>query len=436
MSMKNIFSMGKIIDLGFVILLSFSTSIMSFAQVNYDEEKVPEYKLPEILVSRNGKVIKNPSDWENIRRPEILDLFEKNMYGRFPGEVITIGFETIETDRKALDDKAIRKNIHIILSNGTDSIRLDMQVFLPSHSNYPAPLFLGLNFNGNHTIVADPTIPVTRSWVRNNSEYNIVDNKATDASRGKAGSRWPVEKIIEKGYGLATIYYGDIDPDFDDDFKNGIHSLIDNSTENDPEMRSSISAWAYGLSLAMDYFETDDAINQDQVIVIGHSRLGKAALWGGASDRRFAMVISNDSGCGGAALSRRQFGETVKAINTQFPHWFCKNFHNYNDRVDDLPVDQHMLISLMAPRPVYVASAHDDQWADPKGEFLSLYESGAVYELFKLKGIREEKLPLLNEPVRSGNVGYHNRSGEHDITLFDWEQYLDFADHHFKRPVK
>ena len=232
---------------------------------------------------------------------------------------------------------------------------------------------------------------------------------------------------------MATVYYGDVEPDHAEGWKDGARAHIKEDQDGQPlalEDWSAISAWSWGLSLVVDEFGGLPDIDSSRIALLGHSRLGKTSLWAGASDPRFAIVISNNSGCGGAALSRRAFGETVKKINDTFPHWFCKNFKQYNDNEAALPLDQHMLIALMAPRPVYIASALEDEWADPNGEFLSGKHAGPVYELFGKTGVGVDEQPPLNHPV-GDSIGYHIRTGKHDVTQYDWEQYLDFADRHY-----
>jgi len=406
--------------------------IGAWAQTNYDESKVPKYTLPDALVCADGTKVDSAKVWTEKRRPEILALFEKYVYGKAPGRAAATKYE-IEEDDDALDGRAVRKQVAITLSNNGKSLRLDLLVYLPAGRSGATPVFVGLNFGGNHSIHADPGIWLSSSWMRSSSKLpGVVDHRATEAARGKSSGRWPIENILQRGYGVATMYYGDIDPDFDDGFQNGIHPLFYKPGQSAPaaDEWGSIAAWAWGLSRAMDYFETDADIDSRHVGVMGHSRLGKTSLWAGAVDQRFAMVISNDSGCGGAALSRRAFGETVKRINTSFPHWFCDNFVQFNDNEDKCPVDQHMLIALIAPRPVYVASAEKDRWADQRGEFLSAKHAGSVYRLLGAGSLDAEDMPAIDQAV-IGTISYHIRTGGHDVTEYDWQRYMDAADRSF-----
>jgi hypothetical protein len=402
-------------------------------QANYDERQVPEYSLPDPLIDGKGQRIEKPGDWQSRRRPEILRLFESHVYGRsLPPPKLE--FEVTSAARDALDGKAVRKEIAIHLLPRAARVSLNLLLYLP-RSEQPTPVFLGLNFWGNQSIHADPAITLTKAWTRNDEELGIKDHRATEATRGCEAQRWQVEQVLNRGFGVATMYYGDIDPDFDDGFKNGVHALYHETDqgEREPDAWGSIAAWAWGLSRAMDYLQTDPLVDSKRVAVLGHSRLGKTALWAAAQDQRFALAISNNSGCGGAALSRRIFGETVERINTNFPHWFCRNFHRYNDSEDELPVDQHMLIALIAPRPVYIASAAEDLWADPRGEFLAAKAAAPVYDLLLRHGAAglPDDMPPVDESV-GRRIGYHIRTGKHDVTAYDWQQYLNFADRHLR----
>ena len=409
-----------------------SWSVAQPEEFNYDESKVPKYTLPDPLVLASGERVTSQQQWRSQRRPEILKQFEEQVYGRSPAPLPGMRFHVRSVKPRALDGKAVRKQVTVYFSGDKNGPQMDILIYLPGQVTGPVPVFVGLNFYGNHTIHRDPAIKLSNSWMRNNKEYGVVENRASEAARGTAARRWAVDRILARGYALATIYYGDIDPDYDDEFQNGVHPLFYETGQTKPKADEwgSISAWAWGLSRALDYFETDGDIDHDHVAVMGHSRLGKTALWAGALDERFSMVISNDSGCGGAALSRRRFGETVKRINTSFPHWFCDNFVTYNDDEASLPVDQHMLVALIAPRPVYIASAQQDKWADPRGEFLSGYHADAVYRLHGVIGMDTDRMPKIDEPVMQ-TIGYHVRTGKHDVTDFDWKCYLDFADKHF-----
>ncbi len=396
--------------------------------VIYDEAKVPPYTLPDPLICLDGTKVTTPELWRTKRRPEILDLFRTHMYGKAPiGKPAEMTFEVFDLDKNALNGKATRKQVRILFTGKPDRPSMDLLIYLPNDVKHPVPVFLLLNFFGNHAIHPDPAIRIKPIWFKGEQVTPPEDSRGRDRSI-------PVEKILARGYGVATAYYGDIAPDFAGSFQHGVFAAFDKlfGEKRPPDAWGAISAWAWGLSRALDYFEVDKDIDAERVVVLGHSRLGKTALWAGAQDERFAIVISNNSGCGGAALSRRRFGETVAIINSAFPHWFCENFKRYNNRENELPIDQHMLVALIAPRPVYIASADEDLWADPRGEFLAAKFADPVYKLLGTEGLPAQEMPALNQPVM-GTIGYHIRSGGHGLTEYDWERYMDFADKHFRR---
>lgn len=408
--------------------------LFTFCKVNsqtLDESKVPVYSLPSLLQFENGEQVKSVKDWKK-RREEILDLLQKEMYGQHPGKPAKMKFEVFDLDTNALNGKAIRKQIKLIFSLKQDSVYMDILMYIPKNIVKP-PIILGLNFGGNQEVLNDPAIRITHSWVGKKSK-GAVNNKASEASRGVASEVWPVEKMLDAGFASATIYCGDIDPDYDNN-TNAVQSLYPKLQDRKDNF-STIGAWAWGLSRVMDYLEKDKGINPNQVILTGLSRLGKAALWAGATDQRFAMVISTESGKGGDALFQRQFGESVERINTVFPQWFCHNFSKYSNHVAAMPFDQHMVLAMIAPRPFYLGSAEEDLNEDPKGEFMAVKAIESVYELYGFKGLPTDKMPLVNQPVYGDRLGYHLREGKHGITAFDWDNYIQFIKLHIKLHLK
>jgi len=399
------------------------------AGANYDEAKVPAYTLPDPLRFVDGGAVQEARDWTDRRRAEVLRLFETHVYGRSPGPPTAMRFVVVETDPRALGGLATRRQVRVLLDGTETGPAFEILLYVPKAAPRPVPAFLGLNFDGNHTVHPDPGIRLSTAWVGEGP--GVVDGRATDAARGTDAASWPVERILDRGYALATAYYGDLEPDRADGWKDGIRSRLGPGVSGrfGPDDWGAIGAWAWGLSRALDVLATDPDVDGRRVAVIGHSRLGKTALWAGASDERFAMVVANDSGEGGAALARRQFGETTEVITRVFPHWFCARYRQYAGREDALPVDQHLLLALVAPRPLYVASATEDLWADPRGEFLAAKAAEPVYRLLGRDGLGVEDLPVPDRPVGK-TIGYHRRRGSHALVAYDWEQYLDFADRH------
>ena len=372
-----------------------------------DESKVPAYALPDALRFADGRVVTTQQQWRE-RRAEILESFRSQMFGRSPGKPQQLSFDIAEEDREASDGVATFKRVAIVSGHEGRTHRFEMLLFLPNARDTTSPpaVFLLLN--------------------------NRDPQKNTDPTRRVKSDFWPVERIVTRGYATAVIQNNDLAPDVKTDdasYRQGVIRLFEGDrAERAADAWMAIAAWAWGASRAMDYLVTDPRVDAARVAVVGHSRGGKAALWAGAEDERFSMVIANESGEGGAALSRRNFGETLARITTTFPHWFNDTYRTFADRVEALPVDQHMLLALIAPRALYVASADQDLWSDPRGEFLSLAHASPVYALWGDPAIAVDGMPPLERPLIAGRRGYHVRTGIHNLTPYDWDRFADFAD--------
>jgi len=488
--------------------------------LSYDLKKIPKYTLPDPLTTKNGNKIKSIEEWENIQRKELIDLFSNNLYGRIPGRFKDFKVICKSIDKNFLNSLATKKEIRIQFNN---KIFIDLLIFLPNYLSYPAPIFLGMNFLGNHSISKDNITPVSKrliletdieyqknnnlnkyltkirfdkdsllkadlqqdnfgyegivhggeriyfennligriqfnTYIKNLDLYeatayipthlhdsnkilnvaihnSVVKAKIVDFNpedtRGVASSRWPLEKILKNGYGIATFFYGDIDPDYDDGFQNGIHQFFYEKKQNYPKPNEwgSISAWASGLSYCLDYFIEDKDIDSNKVAVFGLSRLGKAALWASALDERFSLTISGNSGNGGATIWRRKIGETIYSMNKRTPHWLCKYSNKFNHKEEKLPFDQHTLLSLIAPRPLLIASAATDPLSDPIGEFYGAKHASKIYDFLKVEGLGVSEIPKNGDFVNT-RIGYYIRNGKHDITDVDWDNFISFANNY------
>jgi len=401
-----------------------------------DEELVPEYTLPDPLICADGTPVADAADWFARRRPEIMALFEEHMFGRSPEPPAGMRFEVRGVDRGALGGRATRKEVRIYLTEA-EHPRIDLLLYVPNGVSRKPATWVGLNLLGNQSIVDDPGVTLYDGWVPDLSRLGmsgaVVNNRATDASRATWLWSMPVERILAKGQAVATACCSDIAPDLPDVFEHGVFSAyLRHGEAPAADEWGVLAAWAWGMCRMLDYLVTDPDVDPARVIAHGTSRLGKAALWAGALDERWWMISPNESGCGGAALSRRRYGETVARINTTFPNWFCKAFHAYNDKEDALPFDQHMLIALSAPRPIYIASGEDDLWEDPRGEFLGAQGADPVYRLLGTDGLVGADgepvvaMPAVHAPLH-GTLAYHVRSGGHGVNEWDWDQFLAYA---------
>lgn len=395
--------------------------------VNYDEAKAGNYTLPDPLVLAGGQRVADAKTWTARRRPEILRLFEDNEYGRAPGRPAGMTFDVFDRGTPAMDGKAVRKQITIYFTADQEGPKEDLVLYLPANATGPVPILFAINFSPNAAIFDDPGVRLGEMWGR--------DKKKVPAQRGMGLGRLKIDDLLAKGFGVAGLYYGDIDPDFLGGVPLGIRAsrLKPGQSEPAPDEWGAISAWAWGMSRAMDYFETDKAVDAKRVAIYGVSRLGKTVMWAGARDDRFAMVIASCSGEGGAALSRRNYGETIAHLTapTRYPYQFAGNYARFARDVNALPVDAHMLIALIAPRPVFLQTGDGDGWSDPKGEFLAAVAADPVYRLLGKTGLGTAEMPAAGQMV-GDTIGYRMHAGGHGTMPGDWPYFIAFLEKHFQ----
>jgi hypothetical protein len=385
------------------------------SDVNYDEKKVARYDLPALLVTAEGEPVTTPDEWRNVRRPQILSLFANLVYGRvpIPETALKTEYKVVEVVDGFMEGKATRSKVEIRFRNDAGGALMTIAIFLPNRIPRPVPAIMHLTHDNPRSGAYD-------------------EGPGRD---GRLRNGWPVGLMLDRGYALVGANIGELMQHNEVEFLKSIHRLFFKKGQSFPKAHEwgVLSANGWGAMRTLDYLETLDSVDHERVALYGHSMLGKSALWAAARDERFALVVSAQSGCGGAALWRRRSGETLEKMVTRFPYWLCRNAWKFAGREDDLPVDQHMLLALIAPRPLYVFSGVEDRWADPRGEYLGAYHASEVYRLLGKTGLRSETSPALGEAITEGDIGYHIREGGHSVERFDWECILDFADFHFRK---
>lgn len=388
--------------------------------VNYTDANAGAYTLPDPLQLANGKPVKDAKTWQQKRRPELVKLFEELQFGRTPPAPKSLQYEVTDAGTKTHAGKALRKQITIFFGPGKAAPKLDLLLYTPAASTGKVPVLLNASFTANSNAIDDPGIKPGEIWNR--------EKQRVPAAQGRAFGKVNIEPFLDAGFGFATVYYGDIDPDFNGGIAHGVRSLF---PAPQPDEWGTISAWAWGLSRALDYLEKDAAVDAKRVALTGVSRLGKTVLWTGAHDQRFAMVIASCSGEGGAALSRRHYGETIAHLiaPTRYPYQFAQNYGKYAANPNDSPIDAHMLIALIAPRPLLLQTGNTDKWSDPKGEYLAALAAAPVYKLFHKSAPEAKDVPPAGQTVMT-TLGYHMHLGGHGMVPADWAVFLEFMKSH------
>jgi hypothetical protein len=419
------------------LLILFASFLVGLAQqpnrpqtvagypVNYQEEQVGTYTLPDVLVCADGKRVNNRDLWVKKRRPELIKLFEEIQFGKMPPPPSALRFEVFDKGTLAFNGKALRKQVTVYLAKAAEH-KMNLLIYLPAQVRKPVPLLLNISFAAGNQLTDDPGVLIGDIW---------RDGKKLKADQPGRFGKINIEQFIDAGIGFATVYYGDIEPDFIDGIKYGIRGLYLKPGQTKPgaDEWGAISAWAWGLSRVMDYFATDKQIDSRRIALQGASRLGKTVLWAGAHDTRFKMVIGSISGEGGAAISRRNYGETIQHITdpSRYYYQFAANYHSYAGNVQQLPIDAHMLVALMAPRPLLLQTGSTDFWSDPKGEFLAAVAAEPVYKLFGEKGPGTSVMPAAGDTsLLLNRLGYFMHDGGHTVLAEDWTHFIAYMKKH------
>lgn len=401
-------------------------AVIAGIPVNYDESKTGTYTLPDALTLDDGKHVSDAKTWWNKRRPEIVKIFEEQQYGVAPGRPEGESFEVVEKGASALCGKAIRKQITIHLSKDPTAPEIHLLEYIPADAKKPVPMFLSINFGAIQAAVDDPGITPQKVWDQKGETKNLPP-------AGRGFGRINVQAMLDAGIGVATFYYGDVDPDSLTGFANGIRAKYmkpGQTGEDDraPDAWGSIAAWAWGMSRVEDYFETDPGVDAKRVAIHGVSRLGKTVTWAGAHDQRFAAVIASCGGEGGAALSHRDYGETIAHLTapSRYPYQFAANYAKWGGFPDKAPMDANMLLALIAPRPVLLQTGNTDFWSDPKGEFLSAVAAGPVYKLLGKQDLGTDVWPAAKHLILTNGLSYYMHDGGHGMVPSDWDIYVEF----------
>ncbi|MES1195211.1 MAG: acetylxylan esterase, partial [Opitutus sp.] len=364
----------------------------------------------DVLTLRNGQPVRDADTWFKQRRPELLKLYESEIYGRVPATAPKVRFEVVE-QVPALEGGAVRKRITGHFGDQPDGPAVNIMLYLPAKTAGPFPVVLHISFGGDPVLPLPPGTPPRRF-----------------------SDMGPVAEVLAHGYAYAVVRYSEIQADNKDGYSGGVIglALAPGQAKPAPDEWGTIAAWAWGLSRIMDYFETDAAVDARRVALVGHSRLGKTVLWSGATDPRYALIYSSQSGEMGAALSRRDFGESVDDMAANYGYQFAGNLQKYVAHWNDMPHEGHLLISLSAPRPVFISGGSGDQWSDPHGMFLAAVAAGPVWRLLGKADLGTTEMPALDVPVTAGTLAYLDHNGPHVISPLDWQTFLDFADRYLQ----